>query len=189
MFQRFSVTSSQTLHTLVRFVMHVTLSGLWAITVQRRKKWPDFTLILCYKLIFTDVGSRVYINAKFNYKSLNAQKVTQNSDVHYELWSPLLSKLWWLCSISFFYLIGTNDLALHLNFYWFYTWDNFSIKKKRIILWRALHENMSISNGNENFLNCLNKKFVFVIYQEHVALCIEASFKALMQFLMILEVK
>ena len=27
----------------------------------------------------------------------------------------------------FFYLMGTNDLALHLNFYWFLTWDNFSI--------------------------------------------------------------
>ena len=85
MFQRFSVTSSQTLHTLVRFVMHVTLSGLWAITVQRRKKRPDFTLILCYQLIFKDVGLKVYITAKYNLKSLNAKKVTQNSDVHYEL--------------------------------------------------------------------------------------------------------
>ena len=85
MFQRFCVTLSQTLRTLVRFVMHVTLSGLWAITVQRKKKRPDFTLILCYKLIFTDVRLRVHITAKFNLKSPNAQKVTQNSDVHYEL--------------------------------------------------------------------------------------------------------
>ena len=48
---------------------------------------------------------------------------------------------------------------------------------------------MCIANGNEIFLNCLNKNIVFAIYQEHVVLCIEALFEALRQFLIISEVK
>ena len=77
MFHRFCVTSPQIMRTLVRFVMHVMLSGPWAITIQRRQKWPDFTLILCKKLIFTDIGFWVHNTEKSNKKSLKTQKVTK----------------------------------------------------------------------------------------------------------------
>ena len=92
-----------------------------------KEKMTRFHTNFVLQTYFHSVGIRNTLQQNSIKKSLNAQKVTQNSDVHYELWSPLLPKLWWLCSISFFYLIGTNDLALHLNFYWFLTWDNFSI--------------------------------------------------------------
>ena len=144
MLYRFCVISPKTLRNMVRFVMHVTRSGPWAIMVQRRQKWPESLSFYVINLFLTDIGFWVHNTAEF------MENASIHKKSHKKKWRALRT------------LMSSTALTMMIMFNFFflpyrYQWSTFAFKFLLIFNMRLFF----YLEKKEYFVTCITWKNVF----------------------------